>query len=185
MVSAGSDATGATAASESAQPSGAHAASRESDAAPAKPQAEDAARTPENQLGAEGRATSVENPYPEESVEQRDQKPSQEVPERLHPVKRKRLQERGAAASGPGGTLLDACAEIEGGEVLPEDGIGFVEKLNESLDLVSFTEQLLRRSDEKCSKNLLAQLLALRYGKNARLAAKTENDSDDLTWNLP
>jgi hypothetical protein len=69
--------------------------------------------------------------------------------------------------------------------VLPEDGIGFVEKLNERLDLLRFTELLLRRTDVKLAKSLMAQLLDLRYGKNARLGAKRDSDMDDLTWNLP
>lgn len=92
----------------------------------------------------------------------------------------------GGGEVGPVEALWEEKAELDGGEILPEDGIGFVEAVNEHINLVKLTELLLRGADEKSCKSLLGQLLDIRYGKNARLAAAARDEGPDkLTWNLP
>ena len=87
---------------------------------------------------------------------------------------------------GPIESLWEEKAGLDGGEDLPEDGIGFVEAVNEHINLVKLTELMLRGTHEKSCKSRLGQLLDIRYGKNARLAAAVKDDEPDkLTWNLP
>ena len=141
---AGTDAANATAAGESAHTSAAHAASLEADAALANSQA--------------GKAGASPTPKMEK----------QEKPVSVAPAK-----SGGGGASD--GELIESLWEersmLDGGEELPTDGAGFVDAVNDHIDLVRTTELLLRGNDEKSSKNLLEMLLEMKYGQNQRSAA--------------
>jgi hypothetical protein len=67
--------------------------------------------------------------------------------------------------------LWDERAHLDGGGELPADGPGFVDAVNEYVDLVRLTDSLLRERDEKSSKSLLEKLLEMKYGKGAKTDA--------------
>jgi hypothetical protein len=187
MASAGSDAASTMAASESAHASAAHAASRESDAVPAKPQAEEAARTPENESGAtdgpaEGEACKLppglrfqyadeEFQKPEAAPKKKQERPKQPNEPKTKKKKDATLPEKSGGDTGgnkPIESLWDERVHLDGGEDLPPDGGSFVDAVNEYVDLVRLTDSLLRERDEKSSKSLLEKLLEMKYGKGTK-----------------
>ena len=193
-VLAGADVACGAAAGGSAPPSAAHAANCGTHAAPAKPNAEQVRR-------ASGiRFTFVDEPCAGEPAAGNVPAAAKKVGKGAHD---KGIEESKQASgqnaskapskSGGGGngggpieSLWDERSGLNGGAILPDDGIDFVEKVNEHIDLVRLTELMLRGLDEKSSKSLLGQLLDLRYGKNARLSAAREGvPNEKLTWNLP
>ena len=145
---AGSDAACGAAAGGSAHTSAAHAASRETDAEPAKPKAGKAERAPEKEEG----KTEHKKPTGKGS------------------------KKKGGGDSGDGEdkkdkpieSLWDERVHLDGGEDLPADGAGFVDAVNEYVDLVRLTDSLLRERDEKSSKSLLEKLLEMKYGKGTK-----------------
>ena len=86
---------------------------------------------------------------------------------------------------GPTNYLAQQRAQIPGGDVLPEDGAGFVERVNDRIDLIRLTENVLRGEDDKNVKSLLGQLLTVCYKNARRPAPKKQDGPDKLTWNLP
>lgn len=154
---AGTDETCIAVEGGSAHTSAAHAANCETDAALAKPNAEEAGGAPTKKKERrkrkggknEGRAASTA-------------------------VGEKSSSGGNAGGPKPIPSLWEERAEMDGGEVLPEDGVDFVEAVNERIDLVALTENMLRGLDEKSSKSLLERLLEFRYGKNARAAVENE-----------
>ena len=136
---------------ESAHTSAAHAASRESDAALAKSKSEKAGASP--------------------------------TPKRVKGKPAKDSKSKSAPdTSGGGGedqaieSLWEERAMLDGGEEMPSDSRGFVDAVNDHIDLVRTTELLLRGKDEKSSKSLLEMLLEMRYGREQR-AALARSDS--------
>ena len=94
------------------------------------------------------------------------------------PMKRKKEESKtlGTAKSGGDGkgpieSLFEERAMLDGGDPLPEDGPGFVDSVNDYIDLVRTTELLLRGFDEKSTKNLMELLLEMKYGKTTRAGA--------------
>jgi hypothetical protein len=165
---AGADETCVAVAGESAQSSAAHAANCDTDAALAKPNAEDADGAPTKKRR-KRRKSAKENGQAADAG-----------------------ASKGSAGRGNAGgpkkpipTLWEDRAQMDGGELLPEDGVDFVEAVNERIDLVKLADNLLRGLDEKSSKSLLERLLEFRYGKNARVGMERQDGPDKLTWNLP
>jgi hypothetical protein len=140
---AGTDAACGAAAGESAHTSAAHAASCTTDAELAKSKAEDAERTPKKKS--------------EKGNEEKSQDKSGST------------KKGGGGDDGPGiESLWEERAQLDGGDPLPEDAVGFVDAVNDHIDMVRTTELLLRGRDEKSSKSLLELLLEMKYGKEAR-----------------
>ena len=186
-VLAGADAACGAAGGGSAQPSEARAASRETDAEPAKPKAEKAERAPEKKQGRAARKNSRR-----EASKVRNAKGSWKKKEEPKPG-----TEAGCAAKSSKGksgaskkegkqtntgdgdgdkpkpieSLWDERVHLDGGEDLPADGGGFVDAVNEYVDLVRLTDSLLRERDEKSSKSLLEKLLEMKYGKGTKAEA--------------
>ena len=71
-------------------------------------------------------------------------------------------------------------ATLDGGPELPEHGMAFVDAVNARIDMVKLTDLLLRDKDGRSSKNLLEQLLEMKYGKNARTMELDRPIIDDL-----
>jgi hypothetical protein len=209
-VLAGTDAACFEAGGESAQTSCGTRRESETDAELARPLAEKTERAPEiSKDPAPGGMTEMTKKEPsllrisfapeeldpaaeskrDEAAETKRQEKKQAKETAKRPKTRKKKPTTAKGSGGDEGkpieSLWDERASLNGGEVLPEDGIGFVEKVNEHIDLVRFTELMLRGTDEKSGKSLLGQLLDLRYGKNARLAVMKDDSQDRLTWNLP
>jgi len=88
-------------------------------------------------------------------------------------TKKKGSKTRSVAAGGKGGggaveSLWEERSMLDGGDPLPKDGPGFVDSVNDYIDLVRTTELLLRDQDAKSSKSLLELLLEMKYGSDAR-----------------
>ncbi len=85
----------------------------------------------------------------------------------------------GSGGDGPVPSLWEERAQLDGGDELPGDGEGFVDAVNDHIDLVRTTELLLRGNDEKSSKSLLEILLEMKYGKDSRAGRMlTANDGE-------
>lgn len=76
----------------------------------------------------------------------------------------------GKGGGGPVESLWEERSMLDGGDPLPKDGPGFVDSVNDYIDLVRTTELLLRDQDAKSSKSLLELLLEMKYGSDARAA---------------
>jgi len=157
-VPAGTDAACGVAAGGSAHTSNAHAASRGTDAEPAEPKAGQAARTPKTE--------KTKAPQTKRRTAGRRQK------------SKGFFQKKDATGTAKGGggdgtakpieSLWDERVHLDGGDDLPAEGPGFVDAVNEYVDLVRLTDSLLRERDEKSSKSLLEKLLEMKYGKGGK-----------------
>ena len=156
-VLAGADAACGAAAGGSAQPSKARAASRETDAEPAKPKAGKAERAPKKKKGKTTEKKSGGG-APKEGKDKGVSKKKEE----------KKAQTGDGDKPRPIESLWDERVHLDGGEDLPADGGGFVDAVNEYVDLVRLTDSLLRERDEKSSKSLLEKLLEMKYGKGTK-----------------
>lgn len=153
---AGTDAACGVAAGGSAHTSAAHAASCATDSDLALATAEDAGRAPTIRSKSKARKS-----------------PSQKGD--------KHAPKTDDGGDGPAESLWLERSQMDGGDPLPQDGVGFVDAVNDHIDLVRVTELLLRGFDEKSSKNLLELLLEMKYGKHARAgAAKPQQIADYL-----
>jgi hypothetical protein len=159
---AGPDAACGAAAGGSAHTSAAHAASRETDAEPAKPKAGKAERTPEKKKG-------------KTSEKKGRRGKAKKSPSGSKKKEEKKKQTGGGSGGGnsekPIESLWDERVHLDGGEDLPADGAGFVDAVNEYVDLVRLTDSLLRERDERSSKSLLEKLLEMKYGKGTKAEA--------------
>lgn len=163
---AGSDAASGAAAGGSAQTSAAHAASRKTDAESAKPKAENAEHAPEKKNGRQ--------------KESRGDKGGAAKGKKAKGTANKKEEEKAqtkgeGGGGGEGGRRIESLWEervhLDGGEELPSDGGGFVDAVNEYVDLVRLTDSLLRERDEKSSKSMLEKLLEMKYGKGTKAEA--------------
>lgn len=160
-VLAGPDAACGAAAGGSAHTSAAHAASRETDAEPAKPKAGKAERAPEKKKGK----------TPEKKGRGGKAKKSHGDSEKKEEKKKSGGGGGGGKSEKPIESLWEERVHLDGGEDLPADGGGFVDAVNEYVDLVRLTDSLLRERDEKSSKSLLEKLLEMKYGKGTKAEA--------------
>ena len=186
-VLAGADAACGAAAGGSAHTSAAHAASRETDAEPGKPKAGKAERAPEKKKGkkarknSRGQAPKVRNA---KGNSKKKEEPKSQTRDEFAAKSGKdkggyKKKQENKARTGDGGgdkpkpieSLWDERVHLDGGEDLPADGGGFVDAVNEFVDLVRLTDSLLRERDERSSKSLLEKLLEMKYGKGTKTEA--------------
>jgi hypothetical protein len=169
VVPPDADETNATAAGGSAHTSAAHAASLATDAAPAKPKAELSPRAPILNSAAQIRLWFADEPATQPATSAKPNETKESAKPQVEKQKGKNKTEP-ATGSGEGSgpkieSLWDERAHLDGGDDLPLDGPGFVDAVNEYVDLVRLTDSLLRERDEKSSKSLLEKLLEMKYGK--------------------
>ena len=138
----------------SAPTSAARAAHPATDADLAKPEANQAGRTPH------------ENQEPEMK------KNYQTDREKAEREEQKKIKEEEKARGAEGGaiTVWQERAQLNGGAELPVKGFEFVDKVNEHIDLVRTAELLLRGVDEKSARGMLERLFIAKYGRELQFS---------------
>ena len=166
---AGFDAEWMATAGGSAHTSAARAAGRKTDAKPAKPKAEPA-----------GRAPKKGKPKPKGGKSDSSGKTRGHTQKGKAEQTEKSQKRSKSGGDGPIESLWEERVHLDGGEDLPADGPGFVDAVNEYVDLVRLTDSLLRERDEKSSKSLLEKLLEMKYGKGTKTEASGARPFFDL-----
>ena len=179
-VLAGTDGTCRVAADGSAHTSTAHVASCATTAEPAEPRASGRRRPPvpkgmnirlrftdETEKPASG-GKPIVDPCAARNPDAEPASKSDLPPETTKNEPKTNSCGGGEGKGKPIESLWEERVHLDGGDDLPSDGPGFVDAVNEYVDLVRLTDSLLRERDEKSSKNLLEKLLEMKYGKTSK-----------------
>ena len=182
VVLAGTDAASRADVGGSAETSQAHAASHATDADPAKTRAADSRRAPEPKdvkirlwfADETARTTNLSSNQIAQNpglAQQPDREPAPK--EDTSSEKNKTAPQPSSSGGNEGNekaieSLWEERVHLDGGDDLPPDAPGFVDAVNEYVDLVRLADSFLRERDEKSSKSLLEKLLEMKYGKGGK-----------------